>query len=65
MHPVITMKHWSQHVSEHLHSSHFWAGVGITLLIIGFVALLFFAARNAPIEWQGPYPFGSPYVPYQ
>jgi hypothetical protein len=60
MHPAITMKHWSHHVSEHLHSRHFWAGVVITLLIVGVVALLFILARNAPIA----YPHGFPYGPY-
>ncbi len=59
MHPVITLKHWSHHVSEHLHSHHFWAGVVITLLIVGIVALLFMLARNAPIV----YPYGFPYSP--
>jgi len=59
MHPIITMKHWSHHVSEHLHSRHFWAGVAITLLIVGVVTLLFILARNAPIA----YPYGFPYTP--
>jgi hypothetical protein len=59
MHPAVTMKHWSRHVSEHLHSRHFWAGVAITLLIVAVVSLLFILARNAPIA----YPYGFPYNP--
>ncbi len=59
MHPVITLKHWSHHVSEHLHSRHFWDGVVITLLMVGIVTLLFMLARNAPIA----YPYGFPYSP--
>lgn len=71
MHPVTTMKHWShhlhdgmpnlrQHISEHLHSRHFWVGVGLTLLVVGLVALLFILARNAPMV----YPHDLPYHPY-
>ncbi len=77
MHPVTTMKHWSHHlhdgmlamwheIDQHLHSRHFWAGVGLTLLIVGIVALLFFAVRNAPpIETPSNYPYGIPYSPYR
>ena len=57
MHPVITMKHWSHQVSEHLHSRQFWVGVGITLLIIGVITLLFILSRNAPIAYPHGYPF--------
>ncbi len=57
MHPVITMKSWSHHlhdsmllawheVDQHVHSRHFWAGVALTLLIVGFVALLVLMAKN-------------------
>lgn len=71
MHPVITMKHWShhlhdsmltlkQHVTEHLHSRHFWAGVMITLLILGFLTMLYILARNAPFIYPQEYPF----IPY-
>ena len=71
MHPVITAKDWSHHlhddmlhlwhhIDEHLHSRHFWMGVGITLLVVGLVALLFVLASNAPIA----YPQGYPYIPY-
>ncbi len=71
MHTAETMKHWSHqmhdgmltlwhHIDEHLHSSHFWVGVGLTLLFVTFVALLFMLARNAPII----YPTNYPYVPY-
>jgi hypothetical protein len=74
MYSGTTMKHWihhlhdgmltmGHHISEHLHSRHFWAGVGITLLIIGFATLLFIAAKNAPFEMQGFYPYGTPYIP--
>jgi hypothetical protein len=57
MHPVIAMKHWSHQGSEHLRSRHFWAGVGITLLIVGVITLLFMLARNAPIGYPHGYPF--------
>ena len=71
MHPVIPMKHWSHHlhdrmltmqhhIAEHLHSRHFWVGVGLTLLIVGIVALLFLLARDAPLI----NPYGFPYSPY-
>ena len=63
MHPVATIKLWSHHISEHLHSRHFWAGVGVALLIVGLMTLLFIAANNTAIEWQGTYPYGSPYIP--
>jgi hypothetical protein len=44
MHTAKTIKHWSHHlhdslltmghhIDQHLRSRHFWAGVGITLLI--------------------------------
>ena len=76
MHPVVTMKHWSHHlhdgtqamwhhIDEHLRSRHFWAGVGVTLLIVGFVALVFMLVKNAPIQMQGEYPYGIPYGPYR
>lgn len=71
MHPVITAKDWSHHlhnsmltlwhhIDEHLHSRHFWMGVGITLLVVGVVTLLFILARNAPLV----YPNNLPYHPY-
>ncbi len=71
MHPIITIMHWGQHlqhfmptmrhhISEHLHSRHFWVGVGLTLLLVGIFTLLFILASNAPII----YPRGLPYVPY-
>ncbi|VGO22074.1 hypothetical protein [Pontiella sulfatireligans] len=52
-------------VSGHLHSRHFWAGVGITLLIAAIVALLFILAKNAPITAPGGYPYTVPFGPYQ
>lgn len=71
MHPVINIMHWSHHlhdilltlryhVSDHLHSRHFWAGMGVALLIVGIMTLLFILARNAPII----YPRAPPYIPY-
>ncbi len=75
MHPVTTMKHWSHHlhdgmmnamhhIDEHLHSRHFWAGVGITLLIIGFITMFFMFARNAPVHMPMEFRYGLPYTPY-
>lgn len=73
MHPVITMKHWSHHlhdsmlstwhhIDEHLHSHQFWAGVMLTLIILGIVTMLAILAWNAPImHHQLEMP---PYVPY-
>jgi len=71
MHPVMTMKNWSRHlhdgtlmlwrqVNDHLHSRHFWVGVGMTLLLLGILALLFSLARNTPYL----YPRNYPYTPY-
>ncbi len=76
MHPVIAITHWSHHlhdgmlfmwhhIDEHLHSRHFWAGVGITLLLAGIVSLLFIAAKNAPFSSPMEYPYGIPYMPYR
>ena len=75
MHPVMTMKNWSHHlhdgmlsmshhIDEHLHSRHFWAGVGVTLLIAAVVTLLFFAVKYAPSEMPFDYPHSTPYTPY-
>jgi hypothetical protein len=69
------MKSWSHHlhdgmlsmwhhIDEHLRSRHFWAGVGITLLLVGFVTLLIFAVKNAPIESGEFQTYGIPYSPY-
>ncbi len=76
MHPVITMKDWSHHLhdsmlamwhhmDQHLRSRHFWVGVGVTLLIVGFVMLMLVLARKSPIEVPGTYPYGIPYSPYR
>ena len=76
MHPVATMKHWSQHlhdgmlrtrhhIDQHLHSSHFWAGVGIALLAVVFVTLIALLSMKAPTESFKIYPYSSPYVPYR
>lgn len=73
MHPVITMKSWSHHmhdgmlttwhhIDQHLRSRHFWAGVGITLLVAGIVMLFILAAKYAP-EMEGTIPLSYPYVP--
>lgn len=72
MHATETIKHWSHqlhdgmrtmwhHIGDHLHSRHFWAGIGVTLLVIGLMVLLFFVAKNAPIQSSYPYvgPFGA------
>jgi hypothetical protein len=72
MHPIATTKSWSHHlhdsmlatghrIVEHLHSRHFWTGVGLTLLLIGIVTLLFIAAKNAPFVMPDVYPYGIPY----
>ena len=76
MHPVTTMKHWSHalhegmltmrhHIGDHLHSRHFWVGVGITLLLVGVAALLFFLSKHTPIMSPGEYPYSIPYTPYR
>jgi hypothetical protein len=76
MHPIATTKNWSHHlhdgmlsmwhhIDQHLRSRHFWAGVGITLLIVGFVAMLLFLAKNAPINAPIDSPSSMPYSPYQ
>lgn len=70
MHSVATVMNWSHHLHEdmlaiwhvtdqHLHSRHFWVGVVLTLLIIGFIVLLALAFMNAP---EIPYS-GLPYGP--
>ena len=76
MQPVATMKSWGHHlhdgmlsmrhhINEHLHSRHFWTGVGITLLVIGFVALFVYFATKAPLQMEGTFPYGYPYAPYR
>ena len=72
MHPVTNILHWSHHMHEgmdylwhqtleHLHSPHFWIGVGITLLVIGLISLLLIAVLYGSIEFSyGRYP----YMPY-
>jgi len=73
MHPATTMKHWSHHlhdgmltmwheIDQHLHSRHFWTGVGITLLIVGFVTALIILVKNAPIQVPSDYPYRFPYA---
>lgn len=65
MHPVSTMKHWSHQVSEHLHSRHFWTGVGITLLIISFAALLFLLIiQSGSFENYNAIPYANPYMSF-
>jgi hypothetical protein len=76
MHPVVTIRHWSHHlhdgmltlrrqIDQHLHSRHFWIGVGAALLIIGLVTLFIVVAQNAPFVIPTEYPAGSPYIPYR
>ena len=71
MHTTTTLKHWSHHlhdamltirhhISEHLHSRHFWVGVVLTLLLVGMAVLLLTLAGNAPVI----YPHNLPYPPY-
>jgi hypothetical protein len=71
MHPIIAITHWSHHlresmmimshqIHENLHSRHFWAGVGITLLIVGTLALLFALVTGTQIEAPRLYPYGFP-----
>jgi Fe2+ transport system protein B len=71
MHPIMAIKHWNQYlhesmmhtshqIREHLHSRHFWAGVGATLLIIGGLAVLFTLITKTPLEDSGTYPYGFP-----
>ena len=45
-------------ISEHLHSRHFWVGVGITMLIVTITTLLFLAIKYGPVEYNGTYPYG-------
>lgn len=70
MHRETTMKHGSHHmhdsmqtmwhhIDEHFHSSHFWVGVGVTLLFVGLAILLFNLAGNAPLQLRF-----LPYRPY-
>lgn len=51
MNPVITMMHWSHHlhdsmlfmwheIDQRFHSHHFWVGVAVTFLIVGFVTAM-------------------------
>ena len=76
MHPVSTMKNWSHHlhddmlsfwhhVDQHLHSSHFWVGVGVTLFFVGLLTLFVLLAWKFPIELEGGYPGGYPYAPFR
>jgi hypothetical protein len=76
MHPIATVRHWSHdlhdgtltmwhHIDDHLRSRHFWAGVGIALLVTGIAMLLIILAKNAPLEFQGEVPYGIPYAPYR
>jgi len=53
---MLTLRH---EISEHFHSRHFWVGVVATLLIVGFVTMVFLLARNAPIIYPQ-----IPYTPY-
>ena len=57
MHPVSAVMHWSQHlhdgmtfmwheVNQHLRSRHFWAGVAIVMLLVGFIALIVYLAQT-------------------
>ena len=74
MDPATAMKHWShhlhddlqamgRHIMQHLHSRHFWTGVGITLLIIGTAVLFLMLARYAPLQMQNMHPYSVPYAP--
>ena len=74
MHTVVTMKHWGHHlydgiqamrheIVQHLHSRHFWTGVGVTLLIIGLAVLFFMLVRYAPLQMHNMQPYSIPYVP--
>ena len=76
MHPVVTMKHWSHHlrdgmtsawhhIDQHLHSRHFWMGMGIALLAVFFVSIVFLLITQAPFESTAPYPHSFPYGPYR
>lgn len=73
MHPLSTVMHWSHHLHEsmtflrhevgvHLRSRHFWAGVAVTMLIVGFIALIVYLARNTPADTLWPSTtYGFPY----
>ncbi|MBT8045769.1 MAG: hypothetical protein KJN67_01260 [Pontiella sp.] len=76
MHLGTSMKGWSHrlhdgmlgiwhHIDQHLHSRHFWTGVGVAVLIMGFVMLAIMLARETPVILRGEYPYGIPYSPYQ
>jgi hypothetical protein len=70
MGPTLYFQRVSQHVtwheiSQHLFNRHFWAGVMITLLIIGSIALLINVARHVPERSQNPVPYGFPYSPHR
>jgi hypothetical protein len=75
MHPMITVMHWGHHlhgnllvawdgIDQHLHSRHFWVGVAVTLLIVGFVALMGLLLMHAPASPARGMPYGFPYGPY-
>ena len=75
MHTAETMKHWGHHlhdgmltmghhIDQHFRSRHFWAGVGITLLIVVLVTALIILAKNAPLNVPTDFPYSIPYGPY-
>jgi len=76
MHLFITAMSWSHHlhdswlfawheVDQHLHSRHFWTGVGVTLLVLGFIALMVTLAMHAPAGPMSISPYNYPIGPYQ
>ena len=76
MHPVTTLMHWSHHmhdsmsymrygITEHLHSRHFWVGMGVALFIVALLILMAFVVWRVPIEMSESYPYMYPYLPYR
>jgi hypothetical protein len=75
MHPLVTVKHlghelhdgivsFRQHIDQHLHSRHFWTGIGAALLAVGVLTLLIMLAAKMPLESIEGYPTGMPFTPY-
>ena len=55
-----TMHYIMHSILEHLHSSHFWVGVGITMLFVALIAILVMVANSSSIDMPGSgiYPYG-------